>query len=344
MDNTSNLLIPVMPNVFPKLKLDYPISERENFLRMMRHEKPLWMPNFENSIYMGPSGPNQDQPSPVKEDYTDWFGVFRKYSPEQNSCTPFGTVIDTVLEWKDKVVFPDLESIDWTQGSEGFVRDENLVLVTRMNGGIFQRLHALLGFENALIDMISEPEETRELLEKLADFEIEVFLKMNEIYHYDMLIYHDDWGTARAPFLSTDLFKETLLPPTKRIAEAVRKAGAIPFAHNCGMITDFIPFIVEDIGMDGVEIQSINDIGSILKNYGNRLTVEFTMPDTLFFYNPSTTESQVREKAREYVDKFGAHTNPGAGGIVTINAPNEDVYYAFYDEIYRYSLDRYRNL
>ncbi|MDR3364666.1 MAG: hypothetical protein LBS91_06965 [Clostridiales Family XIII bacterium] len=344
MGNISDIQIPAMPESFPKIRRDYPISERENFLRMLRHEKPLWMPNFEESLQMGPAGPNEDQPTPPRHDHTDWFGVYRKYSEAQDSCTPVGAVIDTVDDWKGKVIFPDLKGLDWTAGAADFARDENRALVTRMNGGIFQRLHALLGFENALVDMITKPAETREFLEALADFEIEVFLRMNEVHHYDVVIYHDDWGTARAPFFSTDLFKETLLPPTRRFFKAVREAGAIPFSHNCGLVEDLIPFLVDDIGVDGVEIQSINDIGGIVKNYGDRLTVEFTRPDDYFFYDPKTTEKQIREKAREYVDRYGAHANPGAGAIVTIYAPSREVYDAFYGEVYQYSREQYRGL
>jgi hypothetical protein len=344
MNTASEIKIPTMPAPFPKVKRDYPISERENLMRALRHEKPLWMPNFENSIAMAPPGPNQDQVSHHEADYTDWFGVPRKYSEEQDSCTPVGTVFDSIDEWKDKVSFPKLSEIDWREGSENFVRDENTALHTRMNGGIFQRLHALMGFENALMDMITYPDESREFLDALADFEIEVFRKMNDIYHYDFMLYHDDWGTARAPFLSVDLFRETLLPPTVRIFRAISEAGVIPMSHNCGLINVFVPFLVDEIGAQGLEIQPINDIKGIVSTYGNRCTVEYTRPEPYFFFDPDTTTEQLKAKAREVVDIYGAHANPGAGVMLSFIARSEEVYNIFDDEIYRYSLDRYRKL
>ena len=344
MNNGTNIFIPTMPDPFPKVERDYPLSERENLMRALRHEKPLWLPNFENSLQMGPAGPNQDQPTPPKHDYTDWFGVFRKYSIDQDSCTPVGTVFDSIDEWKEKAKFPDITNLDWAEGASDFKRDENLVLHTRMNGGIFQRLHALMGFENALMDLITEPKKCRELLEALADFEIDVFRNMNEVYHYDLMIYHDDWGTARAPFFSLDLFKETLLPPTIRIFKAIRDAGVIPMSHNCGLVDVFVPFLVDEIGISALEVQPINDIKGIVEKYGDRCTVELTRPESYFFFDPTTTTAQIKEKAREIVDTYGAHVNPGAGVMLSFIAPTEEMYNLFDEEVYRYSLEQYRGL
>lgn len=344
MNGGNAIRIPTASTFFPEPKRNYPISPRENLMRALRHEKPIWMPNFERSSQMAPAGPNDDQPGAHFADYTDWFGVSRKYTPDQESCTPVGTVIDSVAEWEETVVFPELGELDFSEGSETFARDENLALNTRLNGGVFQRLHALLGFENALVDLISEPKKTRTLLEALADFEIAVFRKAHEVYPYEFMFYHDDWGTARAPFFSVDLFKETILPPTKRIFEAVRETGCVPLSHNCGLVDAFIPFLVEEIGAQGLEIQPINDTLGIVKKYGSRTTLELTRPDPYFFFDPNTTAAMVREKAREIVDRYGAHENPGAGAGYAFIAPSEEMYNAFDEEIYRYSLEKYRGL
>jgi len=163
----------------------------------------------------------------------------------------------------------------------------------------------------------------------------------NEVYHYDVMMYHDDWGTAKAPFFSVDLFKETLLPPTIRIFKAVREAGAIPFHHCCGLIDAFVPFMAGEIGVDAIEIQAINDVRHIVQTYGDRLTVEYTRPDPYFFYDPDTTAEMVQAKARDIVDVYGAQANPGAGVLIAIIARDEELYYAFHDELYRYSLEKY---
>jgi hypothetical protein len=331
-----------MPRSFPQIKRDYPISQRENLLRALRQEKPLWMPNFLTSGQLSPPGANGDAPGLRSEDYTDWFGVFRKWSESQASCTPVGLLFDSVCDWKNKVVFPDLDKLSWDKDAGAFVRDADLALHTRFTGGVFQRLHAMEGFENALVDMISEPGTCREFFEAMADFVIDVFRRMNDVYHYDFVLYHDDWGTARGPFFSVELFKETLLAPTKRIYDAIREAGVITMSHNCGLVNDFVPCLVDVIGAQGLEIQPINDIRGIMRTYGDRCTTEYTLPDPYFFHDPDTTSAQLKAKAREIVDTYGAHVNPGGGCMLTVVTANEEMYRVFDEEIYRYSLEKYR--
>jgi hypothetical protein len=342
--NISEIRIPVAPPVYPRVKRDYPISEGENLMLALRHEKPKWMPNFEASCQIAPAGSDDDAPNAHEEDYTDWFGVFRKWEPAQASTTPVGRVFDSIDEWKERTEFPDLDGLDWHLGYDAFARDDDLALYTRLNGGVFQRIHAMEGFENALVDLITKPKQCREFFEAMIDFQIEVFRRKNDVYHFDFILYHDDWGTSRAPFFSTDLLKQTILPPTVRLFEAIGNEGVIPLFHNCGMINDFVPYLVDEIGAAGLEIQPINDIDRILKEYGDRCTVEYTRPDPYFFFDPATTTEMVKAKAREIVDRYGAHVNEGAGVMTSIIAPNEDIYYTFDEEMYRYSLDRYRNL
>jgi len=110
--------------------------------------------------------------------------------------------------------------------------------------------------------------------------------------------------------------------------------------HNCGKIEVFLPYEVDVIGSDGVQIQSdINDIPSVLKQYGDRLAVFFT-PNMDVVYDPKTTVEQGRAYAREVVDTLGAASNPGSGIIYAATALREDVYYAIDDEMYAYSLEK----
>jgi hypothetical protein len=342
MSDIKDIQVPTMNNRFPKVKRDYPISERENLLRALRHEKPVWMPNFEGSSQLAPAGGNGDQIGFHDTDYEDWFGT--TYKLAEGSATPVGMVFNGITEWKDKVVFPDLDKLDWRAGQDGFVRDENLALWGQFTAGTFERLHTLEGFENALIDLISEPEKVREFFEVMADFKIDTFRRTNAVNHFDYVIYNDDWGTARGPFFSLDLFKETILPPTIRVIQAIKESGVIAMFHNCGLVNDFAPYLVDEIGADALQIQIINDVEGLVKKYGDRCTIEYRRPDPYFLFDPETTTAQIKEFGRRIVDTYGAHVNPGAGCPLTINAPNEEVYNTLEEEVYRYSLEKYRNL
>ena len=343
MKNTNDYEIPLMNNYFPKVKRDYPIPERENLLLAFEHKRPVWMPNFEGDSQIAcngtamPGGFTED-----KEVRTNFLGIPFCYSEAQKSATPCGAVLSEVINWEKELVLPDIESLGLKENAAGYVRDENLVVGGHLDSACFEQLHMLEGFEQALIDLITEPAACRNLFEALVDFELNIFKKQHSLYNFDYILYHDDWGTQRGPFFSIDLFKEAILPPTIRLAKGIKAQGVKLVFHNCGLIDNFIPFLVEDIGADGLQIQTINNIEHIISTYGDRVTVEYRRPDPYLLFNPNTTLDQVRDLARTVVDTYGAHTNPGSGAVCTINAPNEEVYYAFDEEMVKYSLEKYK--
>lgn len=343
-ENKQTVFVPTIPIVYPRIERDYPISERENLMRALSHEKPLWMPCIYSAGNTTPRDGYGDIASDPIADSTDWFGVEFLYSEEQGSGTPQGNVMTEITQWRDKIVWPDFKDWDFKKGFEKFKPDENRATYIRLSYGLFERLHALEGFEQALVDLILEPEECKAFFERLVDHKIQVFKELNKIYNYDFVLYNDDWGTARAPFFSTDLLEQTLLEPTKRVIKAIQDEGVKVVFHNCGLIEEFIPYLVDEIHADALQIQPLNDTSKILQTYGDRVTVNYNKPDQEFLYDPATTPEQARAYAREIVDKYGAQANPGAGVIVTSYAYSEDVFYAFEDEIYRYSLELYKGL
>jgi len=340
MTQVTDIHIPTQPIIFPPAKRDTPISPKENMLRAINHEKPVWMPYFGACVQHAPMAAFGDLPD--RYGGFDWFGVEHKYSEAQGSPTPVKGIMNDVTEWREKVKWPDLDKWDWMKGSEGYERDVSVALYAQYGCGLFEHLHGFESFEQALIDLITEPEECRALFDKLADFRIEVFNRLNDIYHYDFIVYNDDWGTMKGPFFSTELFEKTLLEPTVKVISAIRAKGVKVDFHNCGKMEAFVPYLADDIKADALQIQPINDIGRIIDEYGDRVTAEYRNPDPYLLYDPETTPGQARTLARQVVDEYGAHVRKGAGVIVTANALKEEVFYAFDEEIYTYSLEKYK--
>jgi hypothetical protein len=347
MSNISDIKIPTIYPFFPKVQRDYPISERENLMRALNHEKPLWMPNFPGSSQLAGRGGIGFEPGFDLKDgdtITNAWGMILQHSEAQGSPTPINHVLSEVSKFREEIHFPDLDVLYAVPSPPDFVRDENLSIMTHIESACFEELHMMEGFEQALIDLISEPEKCREFFETLVDMEIEIFRRENEFFHFDYVMYHDDWGTQRAPFFSLDLFKETILPPTIRLVQEIKKSGVKLFFHNCGKVDQFIPYLIEEIGADGLEIQTINDIKGILQKYGDRVTVEYQSPDPYLLFDPNVTLDQVRGLARKIVDEYGAASNPGAGCIVNLKAPTAEIYNTFEEEMFSYSLKQYRGL
>lgn len=336
--------IPTIPPYWPPVKRETPVTPRENVMRALNHEKPCWMPDLYASSQLFVSSIARDAPIERDRDAVDWFGVQYKYSAMQGSNTPMGNVLESITEWEEKIRWPDLKQFDWAADAARLERDESKALYMRMSLGPFERLHALEGFEQALVDIITEPQAVRDFMERLVDFKIELFNCIRDHVPLDYIVAADDWGTARAPFFSTDTFEKTILEPTKRFVRAVHERGTKFVSHCCGVIEPFVPYMVEEIGFDGVEIQAeINDIPAILEKYGDRLTVKINAKAELV-HDPEMTEERIRAYARELVDTYGAHVVPGSGVVVSLTSSFENIYYALEDEIYHYSLKQYKGL
>ena len=335
--------IPIMPKIWPLPLRETPITPRENLMLALNHKKPLWMPNFYASSQVFQSAIARDSPIERDRDATDWFGVKYRYSAVQGSNTPQGGVLGDITEWEEKIAWHDLSQYDWAADGARLARDPSLALFMRMSNGPFERLHMLMGFEQALIDLITEPEAVRGFLERLVDFKIELFNRIRDHVPLDYIVAGDDYGTMRAPFFSTQAFEQTILEPTVRFAKAVQARGTKFVAHCCGKIDAFIPYLVEEIGVDGLEIQGLNDITAILNKYGDRVTVEYH-PDPQLVYDPETTGEMVRAHVREIVDRFGAQAVPGSGVIVSFGSSEGHIFYPMEDEFYEYSRACYAGL
>jgi len=341
----NEFVIPVLAPKMPKARHDYPISERENLMRAFRHEKPKYIPClYQATQFYMPKSYAEGNRMRVSEG-KDWFGTRFIYEAKQQGVTavpPY--VLQDIYEWREKVIFPDLDSMDWSPDDPNFVRDDNLALACRcLWHGTFESLHFLEGVEQCLVDLYSEPEECLAFFQRMTDFKIELFHQQLKNCAFDYVCHNDDWSTSQSLMFSPQLFEQTLLEPHIRLSEAVRETGARYMVHCCGKMEAWLPYIVNDLKADVVEIQNINDTQYILDTYGDKLTVEFC-PDLNIMYDPKTTEQEAREYARSIVDKYGAHKNKGSGIVVHLHGNKAESYYAFEDELYNYSLRMYADL
>ena len=335
--------IPIMPPAYTPVVRESPITPRENLMRAFHHEKPMWMPNLYADSQICAAKSSRDMAPTKAAAGVDWFGTNYIFSPEVGINMPAGGVFDDVTEWREKVKWPDLDAIDWSHDADGFVRDERKALYMRFSNGIFERLHAFEPFEQALMDLLLEPEECRDLFERLADYKISLFNHIRDVFPLDYLVAADDYGTALAPFFSTEVYEELLLEPTRRFVQAVQARGTKFFAHCCGKVEVFVPYFADDLKVDGIEIQDINDLPKIVHTYGDRLLIE-VKPDPKVVYDDEMTDEQLIDHIHSLVDTFGAQVNPGSGAVMNLCCGSEHGYYLMEEELYRYSSVKYAGL
>ncbi len=291
------------------------ITERENVLRMInRTGDPEWVPlswEYGTGRFATPT-PVLERPKDQK-DGVDWFGCHWKFDAPtfgyvQDPAYPLPC--DDITEWREQVHFPDYDAIDWealaARDCANYDRENKLVKFI-LESGPFERLHSLVGFEEAMVSMYTEPEAFLELLNALTDSKIELIDRLAKYYKPDALCLFDDLGSAAGPLMSPDMYREFLKPCHKRIVDAIRGHGMIAFQHSCGKMEAFLDDFVE-IGVQVVNpLQPINDWSAIAEKYQHSLSFEVTLSSEANMHNAD--EEVIRSDIRRAIDTFGPYKN-----------------------------------
>lgn len=282
---------------------NYPITPKENMLRMLRGEKPLWVPNqtLEN---------NALQPLVMDDARArnfggkDWFGIEWEYEPLTRAAMvkPGTRRLDDITNWKT-LELPDLWAIDWEKDYkeryEGKISQDRLTYFIIVNG-FFERTADLTSFEDAFCYLLEEPEALTEFYDRLAEWHIELIKIAKEYYHTDMILFHDDMGTQISTFFSPQIYKELFLPQYKKVTKAAHDMGMYICLHSCGCIGSLMPLIIE-AGFDAWEGQdSSNDKKAIMDQYGKELA-----QCTLFVIPADMSDEEAVAEVHKRVDELG---------------------------------------
>lgn len=251
------------------------LSQKENLLRMYRHETTEYVPSpFLDQKGFGVFDP-LEKGDPTKGGY-DGFGVRWIYPKSAGGApipAPDEYVLTDITRWKEQVTFPDLDTVDWEERAKKDTApfDRNKLVFDFSNGnGVFERLTALMGMEEALIAMVEEPEAVNDFFTALTDFKIRYVERVEEYYKPDTFTYFDDVATSRGLFMSPETFRIQIMPHHKRLYSVLKEMGIIPVYHLCGKGEEIVEDIIEAGAAGWSSIQPMNDIVGLLKKYGDR--------------------------------------------------------------------------
>jgi uroporphyrinogen-III decarboxylase len=261
------------------------LSPRENYLRALRHEETEYVP-----LVFFPTGGDiaitgllspTDQGNESTE-FRDGFGVRWETSesaPGGRLPAPGEFILKDVTKWKKTITLPDLERHDWQKFAEQEYAMFNVNRDTQAlnffgSTGVWERLAALMGFEEAMIAMIEEPEACNELFTAITDYKIRLAEKAAKYYRADTFVNFDDIATERNLFMSPDTYRSLIKPHHKRLNDAIKNLGMIPIQHTCGHAELCIEDYIETGAAAWNSVQPSNDIAGILDRYGDKISLE----------------------------------------------------------------------
>jgi len=271
-----------------------PVTPRENWIRMLRHERTFWMPTFGDTQMILPNIiPDVVARAIIAEVETvppeqyggkDMYGINWVYVPQVHGSMEDPNephLFEDVSEWREKVKFPDMDAWDWEGASKRNYEkylDPNKFRMGWIYTGMFERLISFMGFENAAMALIDEDseEDLHALLDAIADTEIELIRRYKKYFDIDCIYFHDDWGSQRSPFFSLNVVRRTLVPHIKRVVDFCHENGIFFELHSCGMIEDLVPAMIE-AGVDCWAGQVMNDRVKLFNLYGDKIAIGYTI-------------------------------------------------------------------
>lgn len=197
------------------------MTRKEQLLQVYKHKNIGYVPCFFTDFDCSKPEAINERP---EGDGFDWFGVEWEFVPEVMApmVKPGTKRLKDITNWKEELVFPDLSGFDWEAlaAKETAKWDrENKISYMMLINGIFERTHALMGFEDALCAMYEEPEALHELIEAITDYKIELIRIIGKYYKPDVLCAHDDYGSNNKLMMSVDLWREFYKEPLRRLIE-----------------------------------------------------------------------------------------------------------------------------
>lgn len=283
------------------------ISERENFMKMIRKEQPDYVAHQPSLLQMIIPSAIQDRAPGCGTGY-DWFGVHWTEDPDM-PMMPVATanrkpVLEDICDWREVIQWPDLSKIDWETCAQKDVpkKDPDKILCAMMLSGPFERLHDLMGFENALCALLMEPEECGAFFERLCDLKIEQLQYLKKYYDIDMVHFQDDWGSQKDLFFAPDIWRTLIKPHIQRVIDAAHKLNIYFDMHSCGNIDRIVDEIV-GMGVDVLDpAQPVNDLRFWHEKYHKNIIFMGALNAQGVIDLPETTDEQIREEVHQKID------------------------------------------
>ncbi|MCJ7548642.1 MAG: hypothetical protein MUQ30_03050 [Anaerolineae bacterium] len=143
-----------------------------------------------------------------------------------------------------------------------FAGSEGRYVTTSIFMLLFERMHALHGFEATLIDLHLEPERMAALANRIVEIDLGIIDNIarrfgDRIHGFN---FTDDWGTQQNVFVRPEMWDAFFKPRYKRIFDAVHAHGWHVWMHSCGKVNGIIESLI-DIGLDIIELQQPRALG-----------------------------------------------------------------------------------
>lgn len=217
---------------------------------------------------------------------------------------------EAVEQLEDYPFWPDPERYDYAQGREQALRalDHGHACIGPWIS-FFEIYCHLRGMENALMDVLAEPEFLDAALDRIEAIQTAMLSRyLDEVGEaVDLVFISDDMGTQESQLISLDAFCRHLQPRIARWCDLIHAHGKKAFFHTDGAARNFIPLLIEA----GIDV--LNPIQHICPGM-ERTALKRDFGDRLIFHGgvenqhalPHGTPEEVRAETLACLETLGA--------------------------------------
>jgi uroporphyrinogen decarboxylase len=183
--------------------------------------------------------------------------------------------------------------------------------------GIFEMAQRIVGMENCLVLMASDPMLAGVLFDRLLELKLD-FWEMalpTLAAAVDVVAEFDDYGTQTSQLISPRMFRQQLKPRLRTLSARIKQLapGAKLFFHSCGNVRPIIPDLIE------IDVQILNPVHVRAKGM-EPVALKRDFGDALVFWGggvdtqgvlPTGTPQEVKDDVRRNIEALA----PGGGFV-----------------------------
>ena len=207
---------------------------------------------------------------------------------------------------------------------------------------LFERMHALHGFENTLVDLYADRRAMAALADRIVDVHVTFVREVARRFpgRIDGWGMTDDWGTQQNGFISYDFWMDFFHRRYQRIFDAMHAAGGDVWVHSCGKVNDIIEGYIQ-AGANVVNLQQPRALGikEIGDRYGGRIAFE-SLADiqvTLPSGDKKKIEADIEALMTYWASTDGGFVFSDYGDGRAIGVPDDSVKAFMYDTFSKWS-------
>jgi uroporphyrinogen decarboxylase len=197
-------------------------------------------------------------------------------------------------------------------------------------GLLFERLHFLLGFDNALIELATNTKKIEYALDRIVEFDIGLINNLADTFKGDVKAFAatDDWGGQQNLFIDPQVWRKVFKPRYAKISNQIHKRGLDFWLHSDGKIEEIIPDLIE-IGVDVFNLNTPRLLG--IREFGQRFggqacfCIYMDMQKTAV----SGTPEELVKDAHDLVDYW---SNERGSRVLAMDYRGNEIYQGVYSQ------------